>query len=205
MNYSVILQIRRIGAAAALLLSFGCATPPPLTPASYLVLLENADGSSGRVIVNGPGGSTTIEQAGLGAMLDGSTKTPFPVSSETLAKDFGNAIGAMPVPPKTFLLYFETGGTTLTAESQARMAQILAELQWRAFPDMSVVGHTDTVGDASANEALGLTRAHQVGQWLSTGKIHDLEIASHGERNLLVQTPDNTAEPQNRRVEVTIR
>ena len=32
-----------------------------------------------------------------------------------------------------------------------------------------------------------------------------LDITSHGERNLLVPTPDNTAEPRNRRVEVTVR
>ncbi len=32
-----------------------------------------------------------------------------------------------------------------------------------------------------------------------------LTIESHGERNLLLKTPDNTAEAKNRRVEITIR
>ena len=32
-----------------------------------------------------------------------------------------------------------------------------------------------------------------------------IEIESHGERDLLRKTPDNTAEPRNRRVEITIR
>ena len=33
----------------------------------------------------------------------------------------------------------------------------------------------------------------------------ELRVESHGERNLLVATPDATAEPRNRRVEVLVR
>jgi outer membrane protein OmpA-like peptidoglycan-associated protein len=40
---------------------------------------------------------------------------------------------------------------------------------------------------------------------LNAGKSLTIEVTSHGERNPLVQTPDNTAEPKNRRVEVTVR
>jgi outer membrane protein OmpA-like peptidoglycan-associated protein len=32
-----------------------------------------------------------------------------------------------------------------------------------------------------------------------------VDVASHGETNLLVPTPDDTAEAKNRRVEVTVR
>jgi flagellar motor protein MotB len=31
-----------------------------------------------------------------------------------------------------------------------------------------------------------------------------LQVSGRGERQLLVQTPDETAEPENRRVEITI-
>lgn len=195
-------------AAAALLVLAGCATPPPPAPrepTSYLVLLENADGSTGKVIVNGPKGVTVLDKAGLGAELDGSSTTPFVVSSDKLTKDFGAAIAAKSVPPKTFLLYFEAGGARLTSESAALIPNILAELGQRPAPDLSVIGHTDTAGDATANEALGLARAQQMSQLLNAGKSLTIEVTSHGERNLLVQTPDNTAEPKNRRVEVTIR
>jgi peptidoglycan-associated lipoprotein len=34
--------------------------------------------------------------------------------------------------------------------------------------------------------------------------IH-ITVVSHGERNLLIATPDNTPEPKNRRVEITVR
>ena len=35
--------------------------------------------------------------------------------------------------------------------------------------------------------------------------IRDRVVTSHGEGNLLVKTPDNTPEPANRRVEITVR
>lgn len=195
-------------AVAALLMLAGCATPPPPAPrepTSYLVLLENADGSTGQVIVNGPKGSTVLNKAGLGAELDGSSSKPFVVNTDKLTKDFGAAMAAKSVPPKTFLLYFEAGGAKLTSESAALIPNILSELGHRPAPDLSVIGHTDTAGDATANEALGLTRAQQISQLLNAGKSLTIEVTSHGERNLLVQTPDNTAEPKNRRVEVTVR
>ena len=37
----------------------------------------------------------------------------------------------------------------------------------------------------------------------ASGEI--LQVTSHGEKNLLVSTPDETEEPRNRRVEVTVR
>jgi outer membrane protein OmpA-like peptidoglycan-associated protein len=32
-----------------------------------------------------------------------------------------------------------------------------------------------------------------------------IEVRSHGEGDLLIQTPDNTREPRNRRVEIAVR
>jgi outer membrane protein OmpA-like peptidoglycan-associated protein len=32
-----------------------------------------------------------------------------------------------------------------------------------------------------------------------------IEVASHGEADLLVHTPDETPEPRNRRVDITVR
>jgi len=70
-----------------------------------------------------------------------------------------------------------------------------------------VVGHTDTLGTAKANLELGMTRATalfriliQVGFDPAT-----IEIRSHGESDLLVKTPDETAEARNRRVEISVR
>lgn len=173
---------------------------------SYLVLLEDHDGSTGKVIFSGAGSETVVEQAGYGTALDNS-KTVFNVEQEKINKDFGRALASEPVLPEIFLLYFETGGTKLTAESAALIPKIIETAGKHPAADISVIGHTDTVGDADKNEKLANERAVQVSRLFDPSKLDVKEIAvtSHGEKNLLIKTGDETSEPRNRRVEVTIR
>ncbi|HVR50760.1 MAG TPA: OmpA family protein [Pseudorhodoferax sp.] len=202
--------MRRPPIAAALLLALlaaGCATPPPpAPPRAYVALLANADGSTGRVVYSGPGGTAELTQAREAVALDGPA-TPFTLSAEQLQRDLGAAIAAQPQPPRVFVLYFNVGNAQITAASQALLPDILAEVRGRPAPELSIVGHTDTVGSAELNAALSLRRAEQVGQLLREAAAAAIlvEITSHGEHNLLVPTPDETAEPRNRRVEVTVR
>lgn len=173
---------------------------------SYLVLLEDHDGTTGKVTFSSAGGETTVEQAGFGAALDNS-KTVFKVEQQQINNDFGNALASEPVFPEIFLLYFETGGTRLTPESDALIPRIVETAGKHPAADISVIGHTDTVGDADKNEKLAKERALQVSRLFDPGKLDVKEVAvtSHGEKNLLIKTGDETAEPRNRRVEVTIR
>jgi len=129
------------------------------------------------------------------------------VDPKKIAKDFEEATQARPVLPKTFLLYFKTGGSILTAESEALIPAILKEVETRTVPDVSIIGHTDTMGKAEANESLALKRAQAIaGKIQEAGlKTKEITVTSHGERNLLVKTPDETAEEKNRRVEITVR
>jgi len=70
-----------------------------------------------------------------------------------------------------------------------------------------VVGHTDTMGDAKTNLALGLKRAISVREILVQAGLAagTVEVTSHGEADLLVKTANNTPEPRNRRVETTVK
>lgn len=184
--------------AASLALS-GCAK-------SYLVLLEDHDGSTGKVTFTSGGQETLVEQAGYGAALDNS-KTVFKIEQSQINKDFAKALASEPVRPEIFLLYFETGGTKLTPESAALIPQIISAANHHPAADISVIGHTDTAGDAKRNEILAKDRANQVSRLFDPAKldVKEITVTSHGEKNLLVNTPDDTDEPKNRRVEVTIR
>jgi peptidoglycan-associated lipoprotein len=175
-------------------------------PGSYVVLLPSPDGSVGKVTVTGPAGRQELTQAQSGASLDGGT-APVEVSQKQLARDFGAAMTARPALPEHFLLYFAPGGVELTAESSALLPQILARAKARTSVDMSVIGHTDNQGKADANAALGLKRAQAIADQLRQMGLQDtaLSVESHGQRNQLVATPDQTAEPRNRRVEITLR
>ncbi len=180
----------------------GCANP------SYVALLDNGNGTTGKVQVVTPYGTTQLDKPRQATRFTGPVGETFEVSQDKLNKDFGAALAASPKKPVTFLLYFETGGAKLNTASEADLLKILEEVVARPVPDISVIGHTDTAGDDAANEKLGLERARLVTELISRdNKIEAAKISveSHGEKNPLVPTPDNTDEPRNRRVEVTIR
>jgi peptidoglycan-associated lipoprotein len=188
-------------ALVALFLS-ACASKP----ASYVTLLESPDGTTGKVVVQGSKGEQIIDKARYAVPLDGSTAAA-PVNEEKFKKDFSEAIAARPLLPERFLLYFESGGAKLTAESAALFPKIIENAAKRPGVDVSIIGHSDTVGKADANEKLALQRAQAIAEQIQAAglKVGALSVESHGERNQLVKTPDETPEPKNRRVEISIR
>ena len=70
-----------------------------------------------------------------------------------------------------------------------------------------MIGHTDTVGTLSYNDKLSLARAERLREMLVSLGIapERVQSAGRGKRELLVPTDDNTAEPRNRRVEISVR
>ena len=202
--YSNIFVLRQLASMLLVLAVFvlaGCASP------SYVVLLDNGDQTTGKVVVTGKQGSVLLTEAKQATLFTTAQEKVFVVTDKELQRDFGRALDASPVKPSTFLLYFEAGGSQLTAASQQDIPKILAEIAGRTAPDVSIIGHTDTVGDAAGNEKLGLTRATMIAGLLAEAKLDadHLAVESHGKKNLLVPTPDETAEARNRRVEVTVR
>jgi peptidoglycan-associated lipoprotein len=186
----------------------GCGSPskPPPRQFDYVVLLPNADGTVGKVLIKGSKGAQTLDIAQNGASLAGDAAA-FAVSTAQLQTAFGPAMAARPELPEHFYLYFESGGSNLTPESLALVVTILERAQARISADVSVIGHTDTTGKAEANASLALRRATSIATLLRERGLQPatLTIESHGESNLLVATPDETPEPRNRRVEITIR
>lgn len=185
---------------ACMLLSMllgGCATK------SYVVLIPSPDGSVGEVVIKGEKGEQVLTQAGQAGSLDGRA---LQIEDKQIKEDFGATMAALPKIPVRYLLYFRAG-TTLTAESESLIPKIIIEAQTRPAVDISVIGHTDTVFTDPYNMQLALKRASKVSELLNDKglKANSLVIESHGKRNLLIQTPDNTWEPRNRRVEVSVR
>lgn len=190
----------RLALVAGMLMLAACGSK------SYVVLLDNPDGTTGAVVIKGEKGEQVINQARQGAALDGSAR-PAAVPEAEIQRDFGSAMAARPKLPERFLLYFEIGGAQLTPESTALLPKIIDNAAQRPAVDVSIIGHTDTLGRADQNEALALKRAQAVAELIKKKglKVHALSVESHGERNLLLRTPDETPEPRNRRVEVSLR
>lgn len=192
------------GPTVLAMLLAACATPH--SDLSYVTLLPNPDGSVGKVRVKGTWGEQVLDQARFAVPLDGSAM-PAPVDEARFQRDFAEAIAARPELPQVFVLYFESGSTQLTAESQNLLPQILQNAAKRTSADIGIVGHSDAAGNAELNEGLSMKRAQAVAEWLKSQgvKVVALTVEAQGKRQLRVPTPDDRPEPRNRRVEVTVR
>ncbi|KJH84587.1 OmpA family protein [Stutzerimonas stutzeri] len=175
----------------------------------YVVLLENPDGSTGAVLVADASGQTRLDRSHQGVTIGsgGAGARPFTVGELRISRDFSAALAAQPALPQRFQLYFKIGSAELTEESQRAFEQVVEAIRLRGPSAVSVIGHTDTLSGPIWNEQLGLIRAKAVAHKLRGRAIEviDLRVSSHGERNLLIQTPDGVSEPRNRRVEVSVR
>lgn len=192
--------------ALAGLAAGGCATAPA-TPALFVVL-PGPDGHVGHVVVRQGCQASAIDRA-YGAQRvrpDGRVEAIQLTEAEVRAA-FGPTLAALPARPVSFTLYFLEGRDELTAESQAQLDGVLAELRRRPLPDVLVTGHTDTVGADDMNDRLSLARAQRLREVLAGIGIPSarIQVAGRGKRELLVPTGDNVAEARNRRVEISVR
>jgi peptidoglycan-associated lipoprotein len=198
--------------AALLLVAAGCARPRPAAPdVREMVVLapEPESGDVGALTVDTPGGNVALNQPHQATTLVGgrAPSPPVVLAADEVQRLFGDALAALPPPARRFLLHFDIGDDTLTADSRSLVPEILATVRGRPVPEVSIVGHTDTTGAAAANVDLGLRRAALIRDLLVAAglDVRLVEVASHGESNPVVPTPDNTAEARNRRVEVSVR
>ena len=102
---------------------------------------------------------------------------------------------------------FQPGSEQLTADSLPVVAQALALLAGLPAAEVVVTGHTDRVGTVEANDRLSLLRAQTVRELLVRAGVAPamIEVGGRGERDPLIATDDEVAEPGNRRVDIKLR
>ena len=183
-------------------------TGPPAT-ALIALLPDPESGVTGHARVTNEFGSANLAtpRAATQVKSDGPPGAVNVISEDEVTRLFGAALAALPSEPQHFTLYFEFESDALTDESSRKVPEIVAAVKRLTVPEVVVVGHTDTLGESKANVLLGLKRAMSVKSVLVDAGIAPplIEVASHGEADLLVKTRDNRAEPRNRRVEISVR
>ncbi|HME93030.1 MAG TPA: OmpA family protein [Methylomirabilota bacterium] len=198
--------MRRAGfASLALLLLAGCAKP---ARDDLYVLLPGAEGKTGALSVDSAGRVAVLDQPYAAARVKEPGRVePGTVTEQEAKQAFGSALEAQPGRPISFLLYFLEGRDELTPESQQIVSTIPGEIARRPAPEVVVIGHTDRVGTLPFNDALSLRRAARVrDELVKAGIAADrIRVEGRGEREPLVPTADEVAEPRNRRVEVNVR
>jgi len=172
-----------------------------------VVLLPEKDGNKTAVVVKDGDKEIVLDQpyaaarrSPLGTRAD--TTTPQEVQAR-----FGPALAAQPARPTAFTLYFVEGKDEFTPDSQKLVETVFTEIASRPVPDILVIGHTDGVGTDQVNDALARRRAETVRAELIRRGVapENVQAIGRGRRDPLVPTPDNVAEPRNRRVEIVVR
>jgi outer membrane protein OmpA-like peptidoglycan-associated protein len=187
--------------------------PPDPKTATLVVLLPDPDaGTTGRAAVAGKGtrpASVELDRARESTLVgvNGVPTRVTVLSEDDVQKQFGSLLSALPPAPQHFILYFRFESDELTEESRALVPDILRAVKERPVPEVVATGHTDTTGTPANNFELGMKRATMVRALLAEAGLDpaSVEVTSHGEAALLVRTRDDTYEPRNRRVEITIR
>jgi OmpA-OmpF porin, OOP family len=197
------LQRFAVYALAAGLLISGCASTD-----TFVVLLPEEGGATSAVTVGAGSRSTVLDKPYSAAAVDkeGAIETKT-ITAEEANRTFAAALAAQPPQPVSFTLYFETNSVEVTAASRPALDALFAEAAKRPAVEVQVTGHTDRVGSEADNDRLSLQRAEAVRVMLIQRGIQAsfLRAVGRGEREPLIPTPDEQAEPRNRRVEVLVR
>lgn len=104
-------------------------------------------------------------------------------------------------------LLFDTGKSTLKAESQEQIEKTVAIL--KAFPKVKIKigGYTDNVGNAASNMKLSADRATVVMDALMAGGIDKsrLESEGYGDKNPVASNDTDEGKAKNRRIAISVR
>jgi outer membrane protein OmpA-like peptidoglycan-associated protein len=207
--------VRALVLLALVMATAGCAAKPAVVVVKtaardeMVVLLPSRGGGAGALTVTHETQQRVLDSAyattrlrEVGKLEEGSRQT-----AEQVRQTFGGTLDALPPRPVTFIVYFLDASDDFTAESKQEIPKILKEIAGHPSPEIVVVGHTDRVGTLAYNDALSLRRAERVRAQLGRIGVPDAQIsvAGRGEREPLVPTDDEVAEPRNRRVEITVR
>ncbi len=192
-------------AALALLLLVGCARP---ARTDLYVLIPGADGKTGALSVESGGKQAVLDQPYAAVRVkESGLVEPGSVTEQEAHQAFGAALAAQPGRPTSFVLYFLENRDELTPDSRQMLSSVVDEIARRPAPEIVVIGHTDRVGPVPYNDTLSLRRAERLrDELVKVGIAADrIRVEGRGEREPLVPTPDEVAEPRNRRVEISVR
>lgn len=104
-----------------------------------------------------------------------------------------------------FLVFFDFDKSQLNATGLEVISAVAEQAQKRNdLRAIKLIGHTDSSGSDKYNQRLSQRRADAVRAALAERgvSVDLLETSARGESDPMVQTPNNTREPANRRVEV---
>lgn len=199
-----------IAAAFALLVLAGCAS-------ERVVLLPSPDGHQSRLqVLHGEGqrDSTELKVPYESVAVSSGRASVRAMDEAEVRRNYGIVLDAMPALAASYVLYFETDSIdAIDPDSRRELDRALQDVSTRVLPEVTVIGHTDRVGDSDYNDRLSLDRAAVVAAQLrlrlkSLGlDDSNVDVAGRGEREPRPgsETADEVPSAKNRRVEINVR
>lgn len=114
---------------------------------------------------------------------------------------------APPPPTKAWMVFFDTNSTTLSQQGATTVAQAANVAKSTPSAKVAVTGFTDTDGSPAYNQQLSVRRADAVRKALVSNGIapQSITVTGTGEAGLLIDTPDQTKNEKNRRVQIVVQ
>jgi outer membrane protein OmpA-like peptidoglycan-associated protein len=194
----------RTPALSLLVLLNACVLPP-----NVVVLIPDEAGTVGQVSVEHNNQQDKLSRPYTAADTDPNQPAGnvFATSETTVNSVFAGALANTPRKPLNFVIYFLNGQTIIDPRSADTQTAAIKAALATPFADISVIGHSDAVGEDSANLVLSMYRARAIRTALEGGGVSStiIEVGYFGSNDPRVPRPRGVPEPENRRVEVTIR
>lgn len=155
--------------------------------------------------VNGVPGKIRLEDDFNHTILIG-LRYNFGVAPPPVAAPAAAPVPASPVS-RSYLVFFDWDKATLTDRARQIVSEAAANSTKVQYTQLEVNGYTDTSGTARYNQGLSVRRANVVAAELVRDGVPKsaISIQGFGETHLLVPTGQGVREPQNRRVEISIK
>lgn len=105
------------------------------------------------------------------------------------------------------IVFFDFDSSTAPESANQTLDAVAQNMRPCGWSSLTVTGHTDQSGSDAYNNALSVRRATAVANLLESWGIAGsaLNVSGHGETEPRVPTADGERNPQNRRVEITVK
>jgi OOP family OmpA-OmpF porin len=102
--------------------------------------------------------------------------------------------------------FFDTGKSALKPDASAKLADLVDKTKGVNLEVIIAVGHTDSQGNAAANQKLSVARAEAVKKFLTSKGVENNRVYTEGKGSAQPVADNKTAEgrAKNRRVEVEV-
>lgn len=176
-----------------------------------VTLLPQPDGTPSAVVIRSKAGATSVLERPYAVAVVTESRIGSEQTDEAAVRTrYKELYEAFPARPRSYLLFFDSGGTRLTPESEKRVpliVKVLGDLKELPASELTVIGHADEVGADASNDELSRRRAASVvailkGKGIDTSHV---VMVGRGRRDPLVRSGKGVADAQNRRVEIRLK